>query len=99
MDERLIRLEESFEKRIDSLSSKLDKLVDTQSDIRADLQEHKGRLDIYNSLLDIHIKRSESLETMVKELYKYKYYIVGALTVGMPMLTWGLEILKTWILK
>lgn len=52
MDERLLRLEE-----------KLDKVVDTQSEIRADLQEHMRRTEI----AEINIEKLAQLMAPVQE--------------------------------
>lgn len=39
------------------------------------------RLDTYNTHLEEHMRRSDALETKVDELYKWKYYVMGAIGV------------------
>ena len=45
------------------------------------LAKINGRLDVYNVHLEEHMRRSDALETKVDELYKWKYYVMGAIGV------------------
>jgi CII-binding regulator of phage lambda lysogenization HflD len=74
--------------------------------IETKLDEHteilysiERRLDRYNDQLEIHIRRSDALETKVGELYKFKYYVVGALSILTAMLTFGLDLIKEYLTR
>lgn len=56
-------------------------VLDILSDIKVEQAKQGVRLDTYNEQLKDHMKRSDSLEKQVDELYKWKYYVAGAIAL------------------
>lgn len=54
-------------------------------ELLSELKAHAGvtneRLNTYNGQLKEHMRRSDALETKVDELYKWKYYVMGAVGI------------------
>lgn len=56
-------------------------------------------LEVYNDHLREHMRRSDALEKQVDELYKWKYYLVGALAIVTTMATLAYDIILTYLGK
>jgi hypothetical protein len=74
-----------------------ERIFEMLSELKTRADVTNERLDWYNRSLDFHIKRSDMLEEQVDELYKLKYYAMGAMAVITGLLTIFFDIIKTYI--
>jgi hypothetical protein len=74
-----------------------ERIYEMLSELKVHAATTNERLDHYNKSLDFHIKRSDMLEEQVDELYKLKYYAMGAMAVVTGLLTIFFDIIKTYI--
>lgn len=72
-------------------------VLELLSDIKVEQAKQGVRLDTYNDQLKDHMKRSDSLEKQVDELYKWKYYVAGAIALISLIGTAALQILTAYL--
>lgn len=70
-------------------------IIEILSDIKVEQAKQGVRLDTYNEQLKDHMKRSDSLEKQVDELYKWKYYVAGAVALISVIGTVALQLITS----
>lgn len=70
-------------------------VIELLSDIKVEQAKQGVRLDTYNEQLKDHMKRSDSLEKQVDELYKWKYYVAGAVALISVIGTVALQLITS----
>lgn len=70
-------------------------VLELLSDIKVEQAKQGVRLDTYNEQLKDHMKRSDSLEKQVDELYKWKYYVAGAVALISVIGTVALQLITS----
>ena len=75
---------------------RLDRVLDELMELKAEQARQGVRLDTYNEQLNEHMRRSDNLEQQVSELYKWKYYVAGAVAFVTILGGAAFQILLTW---
>jgi hypothetical protein len=86
------------EERLNRVEDKLDRIDSKLEEHLLALARVDFHMGVYNDQLREHMRRSDALEKQVSELYKWKYYIAGALAVVAIVAAFVIETIRQLVL-